>query len=110
MNIDRCPKCDRPTHASESNDEGVCRACLGVLTADTITDEQIRELKVEAREWIRAHGPTMASWNRAEYFKRTALIYSARVSLAELRAKRGDSRAKARARCAEILNARAVQP
>lgn len=83
-----------------------------------ITDDQIRELKAEAREWIaygrltvcmRAHGPTMASWCRREYFQRTAIIYSARVALAEMRARRGDSRAKARARCAEILNARAKE-
>lgn len=24
-----CPRCSRPTHASESNDDGVCRDCLG---------------------------------------------------------------------------------
>jgi hypothetical protein len=24
-----CPECRRPTHASESNDEGVCERCLG---------------------------------------------------------------------------------
>jgi hypothetical protein len=77
-----------------------------MITADMITDEQIRELKGEAREWIRTHGPTMASWDRREYFKRTALIYSARVALAEHRARRGDSRAKARARCADVLNAK----
>lgn len=34
------------------------------MTAENITDEQIRDIKGEAREWIRAHGPTMASWRR----------------------------------------------
>jgi predicted RNA-binding Zn-ribbon protein involved in translation (DUF1610 family) len=26
--VDRCPKCAQPVHASESNDEGVCPACV----------------------------------------------------------------------------------
>jgi nucleotidyltransferase/DNA polymerase involved in DNA repair len=78
------------------------------VTADNITDEQIRELfpvlraesaalKVEeigVIEWQRRHAVV------------TAAHYSARVALGEKRAHRGDSRAKARARCAEILNAR----
>jgi hypothetical protein len=71
-----------------------------------ITDEQILALKGEAREWIRVHGPAMPSWDRREYFKRTAIIYSARVALAEMRARRGDSRLKARARLGEIIEAR----
>lgn len=25
---DRCPNCHRPTHASESNEDGVCRMCV----------------------------------------------------------------------------------
>lgn len=56
------------------------------VTADTITDEQIRKLQDESRD----AGPDD-----------TAYLYC-RVALGTMR---GD-RAKARARCAEILNAR----
>lgn len=27
--IDHCPRCRLPAHASETNDDGVCAACLG---------------------------------------------------------------------------------
>lgn len=27
--VPTCPKCSRPTHASDSNDHGVCAECLG---------------------------------------------------------------------------------
>jgi hypothetical protein len=27
--VPRCPRCQQPTHASESNDDGVCAKCLG---------------------------------------------------------------------------------
>lgn len=27
--VDHCPRCRLPAHASETNDDGVCAACLG---------------------------------------------------------------------------------
>jgi len=59
-----------------------------MLTADTITDEQIRALRYD--------GGT-----RGEVMAELAL---------GLRKRRGISRQVARARCAEILNARTVKP
>lgn len=33
--VDVCPRCQRPTHASESNDEGICRACIAASRTTT---------------------------------------------------------------------------
>jgi hypothetical protein len=76
---------------------------INFVSAAAVTDEQIRKLKSDAMEWIRAHGPTTASWDRRAYLRHKAIIYSTRVALAECRAKRGDSRARARARCADVF-------
>jgi hypothetical protein len=57
-----------------------------MLTADTITDEQIRELMRDASDH--------------------AISVICRTALSRLIPERFDSREQARARCAEILNAR----
>lgn len=57
MKLTRCPGCKCPTHASESNDDGVCRDCmkkqelLNTFLDDNdsddwsdITDDEIRKL------------------------------------------------------------------
>ena len=59
------------------------------LTPDTITDEQIRELEGEGRKALRAANK---------------LIAAAVATLTEHRGQRA-----ARARCAEILNARSAK-
>ncbi len=82
-----------------------------MITADTITDEQIRELRDSVkRETAMLFSNTHASGRSDRLWVVSQEYYSARVALKERRAKRGDSHAKARARCAEILNARAVKP
>lgn len=73
------------------------------VTADSITDEQIRELRVWALAHCHKHD---APEQYAQYVKGSAAMYSADVAIGKRRARRGDSRARARARCAEILNAR----
>jgi Ni,Fe-hydrogenase III large subunit len=80
---------------------GVSR--IDLVNTATVTDEQIRKLNSDAMKWVRAHGPTTASWDRRAYLRHKAIIYSTRVALAECRAKRGDSRSKARVRCAEAI-------
>ena len=61
------------------------------LTADTITDRQIRELRNMPANTIRK--------------QRGARLVLVAIALGERRARRGESRAMARARCAELLNA-----
>lgn len=86
-----------------------------VVTADTITDEQIRDLElsiaramvgveqlgdlVKPGEWLRLH----ADLKTCE----TALAPPAHTVSKRFRVSRKD-RMAARARCAEILNARAI--
>ncbi len=76
-----------------------------MITADTITDEQIRELRMKlAREIdLFAVGSPMrlAVW--------TDLETTARALGRDLRRKGKGAKAIARARCAEILNARGVK-
>lgn len=73
-----------------------------MLTADTITDEQIRELRTE----------TMAEWSRRG--KKTAwpegkeILTSTIDALYPLPA--DPMRRRGRTRCAEILNAREAKP
>ena len=79
------------------------------LTADTITDEQIRELRDALRADIGRLTPIQPG-QRGSYDRMVKLNHesaSCTVALGEKRARRGDSRRLARARCAEILNARA---
>jgi hypothetical protein len=66
-----------------------------VITADTITDEQIRELCLA----IEAEGA------RSEY----AYCIGSPGALAQIANGRSKLRTAARARCAEILNARAKE-
>ena len=92
-----CPICNQPTHASESNDDNVCAACLGdaailpvehvPITADTITNKQIRELGGTAcTSTVRRL--CKIALNDAVTYLRAEIVRDAR------------------ARCAEILNAR----
>lgn len=30
MQIDKCPKCDRPTHATEGTEDGTCAQCTRI--------------------------------------------------------------------------------
>jgi hypothetical protein len=80
-----------------------------LLTANTITDEQIRELRSSLAD---EHNARMAvkPLTYDENARYIAAQYQTSVALGIRRARRGWSRAKARARCAEILNARAKQP
>lgn len=76
---------------------------MPMLTGDSITDAQIREL----RAWALAHAKEHdAPDDYAEYVKGSSVMYQADVALGHRRARRGWSREKARARCAELLNAR----
>lgn len=80
-----------------------------VITADNITDEQIRELREAEVQWIDAH-PAGFIGNSVRYddwFEHSMALYHADVARGHRRARKGGSRAKSRARCAEILNARA---
>jgi hypothetical protein len=76
---------------------------IDLVNAAAVTDEQIRKLNSDEMNWIRAHGPQQPSWDRRQYLRRKAIIYDTRVALAECRARRGDSRAKARVRCACVI-------
>lgn len=75
------------------------------VTADTITDEQIRELRESITAELKAAG-----WPPAiGYDANARLTYQQRqcdVALGLRRASRGSWRGESRARCAEILNAR----
>jgi hypothetical protein len=77
-----------------------------MLTADTITDEQIRELHAWGLAHCKANG---AYAQYAEYVKGSSAMYQADVALGNRRARKGWSRARARARCAEILNTRTTK-
>jgi hypothetical protein len=78
---------------------------LTALSADTITDDQIRSLRDDESTWIADH-PGSTTTNYAEYTQHTYAKRQAEVALGERRARRGSSKADARARCAAILNAR----
>lgn len=92
---------------------GECKKCEALLTADTITDEQIRELRKEQiskwREWSNRDARDCSS----PPFEPSDLDHSF-VALKEhkdggrpgLFGANYITRAEARARCAEILNAR----
>ena len=80
-----------------------------MITADTITDEQIRALRVElvdAESWPDVSVCTVALYRWMPPMERKWLMepYHS-IALATDRA-----RTEARARCAEILNARTVTP
>lgn len=79
------------------------------VTADTITDAQVRELRDTAREAIEGRLKRDETWTYDRRVKWISVEYHARVALGERRARRGGSRAMARARCAEILNARSAK-
>lgn len=76
------------------------RIILNMVTAETVTDEQIRALRDAM--WKAATGATTYDGK----LDADILYYQTRVALGERRARRGWSRAKARARCAEAINAR----
>jgi hypothetical protein len=73
---------------------------MSPLTADTITDEQIRELMTESRHLIKT--------DTGEAGTRAVLTFGVcQLALGLRRNRHGkNQRAVARARCAEILNAR----
>jgi hypothetical protein len=74
-----------------------------MLTADTITDEQIRELRAETR----ARLPRTKHESRSEAL---GIIETCMLALNEAPLQtRADVHADARARCAEILNARTAK-
>lgn len=79
-----------------------------MITADTITNDQIHELRVAVRAERNALDYRTAGYS--EFVKLDGIEHQCRVALGEKRASRGFSRAQARARCAEILNARTVTP
>jgi hypothetical protein len=85
-----------------------------VITADTITDEQIRELRmrlVEENErraspdWQIVNTCTVALWAPMSTSDHMFLLQPYRAQ----RQKADQQRAEARARCAEILNARGAK-
>jgi len=74
-----------------------------VITAENITDEQILELSRSAMRMLDDH--SLTHLNDEPYLRIRALCMAAlRITYT---ARQCDERAKARARCAEILNARA---
>ena len=74
-------------------------------TADNITAEQIREVLVANQAELSSLHVTLATY--LQRVRLANIVHHARVALGERRARRGGSRAKSRARIAEILNARA---
>lgn len=72
-----------------------------------ITDEEIGMLREEALVVARANE---APQHFAAYAKAASLMYSADVALGRRRARRGDSKARARARCAAAWAARSSEP
>ena len=79
-----------------------------MITADTITDEQIRELREQAARWL-DQNPASAIGDRIrldDWSAQHSTFTSAQIALGEKRPRRGSTKRAARARCAEILNAR----
>lgn len=104
-NTDRCPRCDSPNPLRHpamqlEGEVQICPHPFHPLTADTITDEQIRELLASMPEdgGINASRRVECEWALS---KGRGLANNATYELIKER------RTKARARCAEILNARA---
>ena len=79
-----------------------------MITACPITDQQIRELRQQSATWLDDNGAREGT-DYAEYFQHTFTLIQCDVALGRRRARKGSSRAKARVRCAEILNARATE-
>lgn len=71
----------------------------------TVTDEQLRELHAWAVAHCKAHGHPD---DYAEYCKGTSAMYQAAVALGARRARKGWTRALARARCAALINERVL--
>ena len=86
-----CPSCD--SSLDEMLEEGAFTPKKGALTADTITDDQIRELRARLGSETYAGASTDA----------TDCDVAHAAPIGSLR------RVQARARCAEILNARAKE-
>jgi hypothetical protein len=75
------------------------------LTAATITNDQIHELRCAVRDERGALDIRRAGYS--EFLKLDIIENHCRVALGTKRADRGRTRAQSRARCAEILNERA---
>lgn len=71
----------------------------------TVTDEQIRELLATELAWIADH-PASAVERYPDYAQHVYAKRQAQVALGERRARRGSYKAEARARCAQLINAR----
>lgn len=79
-----------------------------MITADTLTDEQIAELRAGVIAEMQAGGwPPLQGYD--SYARLTYAQRQCDVALGEKRARKGSSKKDARARCAEILNARAKE-
>ena len=77
-----------------------------MLTADTITNAQIHELRLAIR--AERHALNMRTTTYDQFVKLDHSEHQCRVALGEKRASRGFTRAQARERCAEILNERSA--
>lgn len=77
---------------------------MSKLTADTITDEQIRELRCAIRVTRKTLNIQTIPYDR--FLRLDYEEHQCRVALDERRANRGFTRIGARVRCAEILNER----
>lgn len=73
------------------------------VTAETITDEQIAEVRRDAASWLDDNGFREGT-KYDEYSRRSLILYHARVALGLRRARKGGSKAKSRARCADTWN------
>lgn len=97
--VSRCSVCGEPAHASDTDDLDRCAKCrTRMITADTITDAQIREMLTD-RNLLTA---CIASIAVGEMDPRVQRLTFAQT----LEMNRCAGRDRARARCAEILNAR----
>lgn len=79
------------------------------VTADTITDDQLRELRIDViaeRERIIARSQRGAAGLYEAVLKLDWIQAQATIALGEKRARRDWSRAQARAACADIWNTR----
>ena len=75
-----------------------------MITADTITDEQIRELLEDLRtdgEWTKKRG--RLHWSRQDDMRACYAAIAVEIGVSKW------TRESARARCAEILNTRAKE-
>lgn len=102
MDIEKCTGCGVPAHPSETDDDGYHAACRPV-TGETVTDEQIEELRRDLRNargysepplGFECPGGRISDW-----------IATCSTALAIYETPGDPDRMAARASCARLINA-----